>query len=183
MADPCLRHVVHVPSNPIGYTAGKYMEWYPDVVETPGEVTDRVPKPGWQPGWRAQHDRLVSAMSGMRRRVPLVLSGDIHSIAEQRIVRAGSVDLGANPVVSVITATPATGVGWPSVARSTLAQPPTGFEVETVVPVQELNGFHLVDFEPDRVVIRHYRWDRLRQSEAEIDTLEPFQVSEYRRPA
>jgi hypothetical protein len=183
MADPCLRHVVNVPSNPIGYTAGKYMEWYADVVETPGEVTDRVPKAGWQPGWRAQHDRLVSAMSGMRGRVPLVLSGDIHSIAEERIVRAGPVDLRANPLVSVITGTPATGVGWPSLARGTVALPPTGLEVETVVPVQELNGFHLVDFEPDRVTIRHFRWDRRRQSEAEIDTLEPFQVSEYRRPA
>jgi hypothetical protein len=183
MADPCLRHVVHVPSNPFGYTAGKYMEWYPDIVETPGEVTDRVPKAGWQPGWRAQHDRLLAAMSAMRDRVPLVLSGDIHSIAEQRIVRAGSLDLRANPVVSVVTGTPGCGVGWPSVARQTLAQPPTGFEVESVVPVQELNGFHLVDFEPDRVTIRHYRWDRLRQSEADIDTLEPFHVSEYRRTA
>jgi len=182
MADPCLRHVVHVPSNPIGYTAGKYMEWYPDVVETPGEVTDRVPKPGWQPGWRVQHDRLLAAIAGMPRRVPLVVSGDIHSIAEERIVRAGAIDLRANPVVSVISATPATGVGWPSLARNTLAQPPTGFEVETVVPVQEVNGFHLLDFESDRVTIRHFRWDRRWQSEDEIDRLEPFHLSEYRRP-
>jgi len=85
--------------------------------------------------------------------------------------------------MAIGTTKPSEMVNLVPVARSTLAQPPTGFEVETVVPVQELNGFHLVDFEPDRVVIRHYRWDRLRQSEAEIDTLEPFQVSEYRRPA
>lgn len=181
MADPCLRHVVHVPSNPIGYTAGKYMEWYPDVVDVPGQVTDGIPKPGWQPGWRAQHDRLVGAISATPRRVPLVVSGDIHSIAEERILRAGTLDLRANPVVAVITGTPGTGVGWPSLARNTLAQPPTGFEVETVVPVQELNGFHLVDFDPDRVTIRHYRWDRRRQAEAEIDSLEPFQVSTYAR--
>lgn len=180
MADPCVRHVVHVPSNPMGYTAGKYMEWYPDLVETPGQVTDRVPKPGWQPGWRLQHDRLLAAIAGMPRRVPLVVSGDIHSIAEQRIVRAGGLDLRENPVVSLISGTPACGIGWPSLARNTMAQPPTGFEVETIVPVEEVNGFHLLDFEPDRVTIRHFRWNRLRQAEEEIDRLETFRVSEYR---
>lgn len=182
MADPCARHVVHIPSNPPGWSAGKFAEWYPDVVVTPGELTTDEPKPGWQPGWLAQHHRLVSAASAMAR-VPLFVSGDIHSIAEGRIVRAGPHDLRANPVVSVITGTPGTGVGWPSVARRTMALPPSAVELESVVPVQEVNGFHLFDFTPDRVTIRHFRWNRRTDPEDAIDTLEPFHVSEYARPA
>jgi hypothetical protein len=45
-----------------------------------------------------------------------------------------------------------------------------------------VNGFHLVDVEPDRVTIRHFRWYRGRDPEDAIDTLEPFHVSEHRRP-
>ena len=32
-------HLVHAPSNPMGWTAGKWMEWYPDV------LTDGVSSP------------------------------------------------------------------------------------------------------------------------------------------
>jgi hypothetical protein len=181
MAAPCTRHVVNIPSNPPGWTAGKFAEWYPDVVVAPGEISDQVPKPGWQRGWLAQHDRLLAAASAMPR-IPLVLSGDIHSIAEGRIRRSGETDLAANPVISVITGTPGTGLGWPSFARQTLATPPTALDVETVVPVEETNGFHLVDVEPDGVTIRHFRWSWFRGDPAEaIDTLEPFHVSEYAR--
>lgn len=55
--------------------------------------------------------------------------------------------------------------------------PPIPLEVETVIPVQEINGFHIVDFEPDKVTIRHFRWQR--DGTDAIDTLGPFQVSEY----
>jgi hypothetical protein len=180
MADPCQRHVVNVPSNPPGWSAGKYGEWYPDVVVDPGQLTTAVPKDGWQPGWLAQHDRLLAAASAMPR-LPLFLAGDIHSIAEERILASGAHSFAANPIVSVITGTPGTGVGWPSVARQTLAMPPSALAVEEIVPVQERNGFHLVDFEPDRVVIRHFRWHYRHDPEEAIDSLEPFHVSEHPR--
>ena len=171
-------HVVNVPSNPVGWSAGKYAEWYPDVVAG-GRLTDTVPKAGWGPAWLAQHDRLLAA-SSQRTGLPLFLSGDIHSIAEARIVRSGALDLSRNPVVSLISGTPGTRWGWPSLARGGLAGTPTAIDSEPVVPVQEVNGFHLVDFEPGRVTIRHFRWDLETQPEEAIDTLQPFHVSIYR---
>jgi hypothetical protein len=177
MATSDANHLVHLPSNPPGYTAGKFAEWYPDVLGPNDELTTDIPKPGWQEGWFAQHNRLLASASAMKR-IPLFLSGDIHGIAEEMIVRSGSLDLSANPIVSVITGTPGTGAGWPSAARGTRAQAPIDLEVEDVVAPLEMNGFHLVDFEPDKVTIRHFRW-RLRDGIDAIDTLEPFHVSEY----
>jgi len=55
-------HLVHVPSNPPGWTAGKWGEWYPDVLGSDGRLTVKEPKPYWQSGWLKQHDR--------RRRFP-----------------------------------------------------------------------------------------------------------------
>lgn len=180
MADPAGRHVVNVPSNPPGWSAGKYMEWYADVVAPSGELTTELPKDGWQPGWRAQHDRLLAAASAMPR-LPLFVSGDIHSIAEERVLGSGAHDFGANPIVSLISGTPGTGIGWPSLSRGTLATPPASLATESIVPVQELNGFHLLDVEPDRVTIRHFRWDRARDPVEAIDALEPFHVSVHAR--
>jgi hypothetical protein len=181
MAESDVDHVVNVPSNPFGWSAGKFAEWYPDVV-IDGELTDAVPKFGWQAGWLAQHDRLLRAASE-RNGIPLFLSGDIHSIAEEILVRSGELDLSENPVVSLISGTPGTRSGWPSVARGALATPPAAIEAETVVPVEEINGFHLVDFEPDTVTIRHFHWNFRTEPEDAIDTLEPFHVSAYQRQA
>lgn len=178
MADPCPLHVVNVPSNPPGWSAGKFAEWYPDVLGPDRKLTTEIPKPGWQAGWLAQHDRILSAASAMNR-LPLFLSGDIHSIAEELILRSGDHDFRASPVVSVITGTPGTGVGWPSIARGTKATAPAALEVQEVVPVQEVNGFHIIDFEPDKVTIRHFRWHNGVDPEEAIDTLEPFHVSVY----
>jgi len=180
MADPEVSHVVNLPSNPPGWSAGKYAEWYPDVVAD-GALTTDVPKAGWQEGWLRQHDRLLSAASAMNR-VPLFMSGDIHSIAEERILRSGEHEFSANPVISVITGPLGTGVGWPSVARQTKALPPSEIAAEGIVPVIEENGFHITDFEPDRVTIRHFRWDHLADPQEAIDTLDPFHVSVYERP-
>jgi hypothetical protein len=70
-------HVVHVPSNPPGWTAGKWGEWYPDMLGPDGKLTTTKPKPYWQPGWLKQHDRLMQSISAVRERVPLVMSGDL----------------------------------------------------------------------------------------------------------
>src|SRR5262249_61355904 len=49
-------HVVHVPSNPPGWTAGKWGEWYPDVLGPDGKLTTAKPKPSWQPGRIEKHE-------------------------------------------------------------------------------------------------------------------------------
>ena len=51
------------PSNPPGWTAGKWGEWYPDVLGDDGKLTTKKPKPYWQPGWLKQHDRLMEAIA------------------------------------------------------------------------------------------------------------------------
>lgn len=178
MADTSLDHVMNLPSNPPGWSAGKFAEWYPDVLAEGGGLTTATPKPGWQEGWLAQHDRILSAASAMNR-IPLFMSGDIHSVAEGRILRSGTHDFRDNPVISVLTGPLGTGIGWPSIARGTIATPPKHLEVEEVVPVFEENGFHIVDFEPDKVTIRHFRWNGRKDLEDAIDTLMPFHISEY----
>ena len=42
----------------------------------------------------------MTAMSRMRGRIPLSMSGDLHAIAIGRILRSGGLDLSANPVVT-----------------------------------------------------------------------------------
>ena len=179
MADSDAAQVIHFPSNPPGWTAGKYAEWYPDVL-VDGALSTAWPKPGWQSGFLAQHDRLLAAASAMPRPA-LFASGDIHGQASGRIHASGTLDLRDNPVVSVISGTPGTGVGWPSAARGTVAMPPQHIELEPITPVQELNGFHLIDVEPDHVTISHFRWQRMGDSEDAIDSLEPYLVSHHSR--
>ena len=103
MAAPDVAHVVNAPSNPHGWTAGKWGEWYPDVLTREGKLSIDVRKPYWQDGWLKQHDRLMLAMSGMKGRIPLSMSGDLHAIGIGRILRSGTHDLSANPVVSALT--------------------------------------------------------------------------------
>jgi hypothetical protein len=179
MADSDAAQVIHFPSNPPGWTAGKYAEWYPDVL-VDGALSTAQRKPGWQRGFLAQHDRLLAAASAMPRPA-LFISGDIHGQASGRIHASGTLDLRDNPVVSVISGTPGTGVGWPSAARGTVAMPPQHIELEPITPVQELNGFHLIDVDADHVAISHFRWQRMRDSEDAIDTLEPYLVSTHAR--
>jgi hypothetical protein len=110
-------HVVHVPSNPPGWTAGKWGEWYPDVLGREGKLTTNEPKPYWQPGWLKQHDRLIEAMTALKGRVPLVISGDLHATAIGRMLRSGRLDLKDNPVNVVLSGPIGSRPGpngWPS---------------------------------------------------------------------
>jgi hypothetical protein len=40
-----------------------------------------------------------------------------------------------------------------------------------------------VDFTPDKMVLRVFKWDRNTQGVEAIDTLEPFHTAELPRPA
>ena len=176
-------HLVNAPSNPPGWTAGKWGEWYPDVLGADGQLTLKTPKPYWQSGWLKQHDRLIVAMSAMRGRVPLAMSGDLHAIGIGKMLRTGSTDLSANPVVAVLTGPVGTRPsGWPSGIRKIGAQPSLHLQMEEQVKPIEQHGFTLADFTQDKVVLRLFKWDLKTQPPEAMDTLEPFYTVELPRP-
>jgi len=184
MADTVVTHVVNAPSNPPGWTAGKWGEWYPDVLGADGKLSIASAKRYWQPGWVKQHDRLLAAMSAMRGRIALAMSGDLHAIAIGQISRTGTVELSANPVVAVLTGPIGTRPGgWPSGIRKIGAQPSLHLQMDEQVKPVEQHGFTLADFTPDKVVLRMFKWDVKTQAPEAIDTLEPFHVAELARPA
>jgi len=180
MRDSDALHVMNLPSSPMGWSAGKYAEWYPDVL-VDGELSVDVPKTGWQAGWLAQHDRILAAASAMDR-LAMVMSGDIHSHAEGVIYGSANADFSNNPIISVVTGTPATfGPGWPSFVRGTRALPSKLLEMDESLAALEENGFNIVDVEPKQITIRSFRFDGLNDDPAIIDTLEPFRESVFER--
>jgi len=181
MAAGDTQHLVHVPSTPVGWTAGKWGEWYPDVLDEDGRLSDSLEKFLWQEGWRGQHDRLLAASSGMDR-IPLWISGDLHSLGECRIQRSGDIDLSANPVVSVLSGPLGTGRGgWPSQFRGTRGLTPGSLDVDEGLPCLEENGFTLLDVTPDSITVRFFRWSNREDPIEAIDSLQPFRVTELQR--
>ena len=51
---------------------------------------------------------------------------------------------------------------------------------ETVKPIEE-NGFMLMDFTPETVTLRYFKWNQKTQPVDDIDTLEPFHITELTR--
>jgi hypothetical protein len=177
-------HVVNIPSNPPGWSAGKWGEWYPDILGPDGRLTINTPKPYWQSGWLKQHDRLMAAVAAMPGRIPLIISGDLHAIAEGRMHRSGALDFGGNPIVVVLSGPLGTGDrGWPSAFRGIGATPPVHLQMEENLKPIEENGFILVDFTIDAITIRFFKFNYHQQNASAIDTLEPFRVTELKRPA
>jgi len=176
-------HVVNIPSNPPGWSAGKWGEWYPDILGPDGKLTTAIAKPYWQSGWLKQHDRLLAACGAMPGRIPLIVSGDLHAIAEGRIRRSGALDFSRNPIVAILAGPLGTGDrGWPSVFRGVGAMPPMHLELEENLKPIEENGFMLADFTPESITIRYFRFSYHKQSANEIDTLEPFRTTVLKRP-
>jgi hypothetical protein len=184
MASRDVVHVVNIPSNPPGWSAGKWGEWYPDILGPDGKLTTKTAKPYWQSGWLKQHDRLMAAIAEMPHRIPLVISGDLHAIAEGRMYRSGSLDFSKKPIVTILAGPLGTGdAGWPSAFRGVGAAPSTHLAMEENLKPLEENGFIIVDFTPDNIQIQFFRFDYHMQSVDVIDTLEPFRVTELKRPS
>jgi hypothetical protein len=175
-------HLVHAPSNPPGWSAGKWGEWAPDVLGDVGRLTTAKPKPYWQPGWLQQHDRLIASIGAMRGRIPLIVSGDLHAVAIGAMRRAGTLNLERNPITAVLSGPIGTRpAGWPSARRGVAATPPAHLEMHEEVKPIEQHGFTLADFTPDRIVLRLFKWDVQSQSPDAIDSLEPFHTTELGR--
>lgn len=196
-ADQTVAQVLHVPSHPFGWSAGKWREWYPDVAdvgdgETPaisqccdagdvrvGLTKDRE-KYFWQHGWWTQHQRLLGSLTAQKERPAIVLSGDLHAIGHAAIQRSDELDLSGNPINAVLTGTLGTANGWPSDARGTPPLPAIGLVHEQRGAVQEKNGFTLLDVTREEVRVRLFAWKSDQPLEA-IDTLAPYHTYSVRR--
>ena len=105
--DASVAQLLHVPSHPFGWSAGKWREWYPDVADLGGDAgpgvvgwdggtderlgltTDRD-KYMWQAGWWQQHQRLLQSLGSQAKRPAGVLSGDLHAIGHSTIERTSA---------------------------------------------------------------------------------------------
>ena len=62
------------------------------------------------------------------------------------------------------------------------ALPPAHLDMdETVKPIEQ-HGFSIVDFTPDKMTVRLFKWDWKTQKVEDIDTLQPFHTLELTRP-
>jgi hypothetical protein len=176
-------HFMHVPSLPFAYSSGKLGDWYPDVLDAASGrlVTDRQ-KDGWQSGWFAQHQRLVGALAGQKKRSAVIVQGDFHVAAAGKMSRSGDLVL-AQPVHALTGGTLGTGdLGYPSAYRSIESTPSKLVAMEQALVPTEKNGFTLIDVTPDRLTFTFYVW-RPPQPVEEIDTLRPALVYEVPRRA
>jgi hypothetical protein len=195
------RHLVHMPSTPFGWSAGKWREWYPDLVVsdemlashddtafqrfggvhgTHLRLSTEKQKYMWQSGWFAQHQRIVSAMSAQTRPA-VMMSGDLHATGWDRMLKSGDLDLRANPVNLVLNGPIGTGLaGWPSGPRGLSPRAPTALTLERNAPPMEKNGFTIVDVTPEKMVCHLFAW-REPDPLAAIASLEPYDVLEIAR--
>jgi hypothetical protein len=178
------RHLVHVPSNPPGWTAGKWGEWYPDMLhpET-GQLTTQLPKPHWRQGWLDQHDRIMESLANMHHRNPLVIAGDLHATGVGTMHGAGNLDFSDNPITNILCGPIGTSIrGFPSVVRGVRAAPSQYLDFEEqMVPIEQ-HGFAIVDFDQEKTVARLFKWDVNTQPLEDIDSLQPYYTVELDRP-
>lgn len=163
------------------WSAGKRGDWYPDLLNDQGILSVSNPKPYWQPGWLAQHDRLMQAASAMPERTPLIVSGDMHAVAEAAVQRSGRLHLSANPVHVALPGPIGTLSGWPSGDRRTSPRTAGHAEVDASIPAMEENGFLLIDFTPASMRLSFFRWSPKRLPVSAISELMPFEEVELNR--
>jgi hypothetical protein len=174
-ANSPVSHLVHIPSTPIGWSAGKWGEWYPDLLNDQGVLDTARPKPFWPQGWWTQHQRLLAIVGNQPARAPLIVSGDLHMFASGLIRRSGELDFSANPIRTMVIGPLGTGdPAFPSAARGVLPQRPVDMEMDEPVPPYEKNGFSLLDVAPGGIDVSFYSWRPPEPIEA-IAALAPAQ--------
>ncbi|MCB1680010.1 MAG: alkaline phosphatase D family protein [Halioglobus sp.] len=174
--------LLHIPSTPLGWSAGKWGEWYPDVLQADGRLGIATAKPYWPRGWWSQHQRLLQMLHAQRERAPLIVSGDLHAFAAGQIRKSGSLDLADNPVHCLCVGPLGSGApAFPSFIRNTPPQVSSQLVLEQHFAPLEKNGFSLLDVTPARIDVRMFAW-RPPQPLAAIDTLQPFHRFTIERP-
>ena len=155
------KHYALVPSHPIGWTAGKWREWYPDVVAPPGfkgvvsndlmsgtqgVLTVEAEKYLWQQGWWNQHQRLLEALSKPRPGSRMTFSGDIHAQGAISVKQSGDLRFD-HEIKSVLVGPVSTSdATWPSAARGIPADQPVWLQIEELSATSEVNGFSIFEF-------------------------------------
>ena len=157
------QHLAIIPSHPLAWTAGKWREWYPDVVapsktfaglvgnnlmaNVQGVLSAKAQKAVWQKGWWLQHQRLIEAIDRNQLRPTIILSGDIHALGAKSIHGSGDIDLSKRPIQSLLVGSVSTStLAWPSAARSIPAASPEWLQTSDDVETREDNGFTMIKF-------------------------------------
>lgn len=170
--------LMHIPSTPIGWSAGKWGEWYPDVRQSDGSLGLGSEKPFWPSGWWSQHQRVIEMLGSQSKRAPIIASGDLHAFAYGEITQSGDINLEENPVSCICVGTlGSSGPGFPTMFRGIGAEIPTSLEMDEPFKPLEKNGFSIIDVTADKMVIKMYAW-RPPESVDDISTLEPFFTKE-----
>lgn len=160
--DSPAKHYAMVPSHPVGWTAGKWREWYPDVVapegfvgvvtnenlsDVQGQLTTSAQKYFWQKGWWEQHQRLLEALVKFRQGSRMIFSGDIHALGAVNISNSGELAF-EKPVKSFLVGPVSTSdATWPSAARGIPAGEPGWLTSDELIATREVNGFTIFEFE------------------------------------
>ena len=160
------KHLAFIPSHPFGYTAGKWREWYPDVVAeegatgtvvnellsgTSGFLTTNASKYLWQQGWFMQHQRLIKSISeriGSR----FIFSGDIHAIGASSITQSGDIELKDDVKTFLVGPIGSSSAGWPSFARGITAENPEYLKCDSIYKTKEENGFTFFKINNDKIL-------------------------------
>lgn len=162
-------HFALMLSHPMGWTAGKWREWYPDVVapigskgvvsnelmaDVDGELTAEAKKYLWPKGWWEQHQRLLEALY-RRPGSRFTFSGDIHAQGAIEIRSSGGLSLEERPVISVLVGpVSSSDATWPSSARGISAAKPQWLKTHTLIATREVNGFAMLEIDQDGVNVR-----------------------------
>ena len=155
-----VKNLAFIPSHPFGYTAGKWREWYPDVVAeegatgtvsnellsaTKGSLTTDVRKYLWQEGWFLQHQRLIKSIA-KRKGSRFIFSGDIHAISASSIMKSGDIKLKNEVKTFLVGSVGSSSAGWPSFARGITADNPKSLVCNSIYKTREENGFTFFKF-------------------------------------
>ena len=171
-------YLVHFSPISFGWSAGKWLEWYPDIRVKGDEgpyLTTEKEKYMWQEGWFEQHNRILEAAGSMQSSQPLFVCGDMHTQTAGWIERSGELDLTDDPIPSVLTGSMSVDKGgFPSGGlRGIEAQPPTMLTVDEELPSYEKAGFTIIDFTPEKVTVQFFGWKHGEDSLDEMAVLEP----------
>ncbi|TFF85583.1 MAG: hypothetical protein EU551_03725 [Promethearchaeota archaeon] len=169
-------YLIHFSPISYGWTAAKWLSWYPDVrVEINGvpALSTNISKYMWQSGWFDQHNRILNSCALMENTTPLFVCGDMHTQAAGMIVKSGELDFSSDPIASLLTGSLGVdGGGFPSGGiRAIEAMPPTDLEVIENLSSYEKAGFVLMDITPENISAKFYGWRYGQDDPSIIDSL------------
>ncbi len=168
-----VKHTFHVPSTPFGWSAGKWGEWYPDLLGKDGKLHDDLGKSYWQKGWKLQHDRILENMYNAKHKKPIMISGDLHAFASGRVHRNEDMDFSDNPIHCYLAGPLGCNV-FPSTFRKIKASTPSAIGIEEDFDNYEENGFSIVDIDSRNVSVKMFKFLWSRDDLNTIGNLEPF---------